>query len=220
MKNRQQNDWVIFDMDGTLWNTLDVIVECWNYAFSQFPETRGKKITQEELMPNMGKTMDQFAAAILPELSLEQAVRVMQVCVEEENLRLSEKGAIIYDGVEEIFPTLVSGGYRIGIVSNCQSGYIDAFLTDYKLGSYVSDTLCWGDDPAGKASNIRTMIRRNHVDSAVYVGDTQGDCRACMQAGVPFIFAAYGFGEVEDDVPLIRSVMELPALLNHDCDFK
>ena len=206
------NHCVIFDMDGTLWNTLDVIVGCWNYAFTKFEKTRGKSITQAELVPHMGKTMTRFAADMLPELTEEEAVAIMEVCTEEENTRLTDQGAILYDGVEKTFRTLAAKGCRIGIVSNCQSGYIDAFLKHYRLEELVDDFRCWGDDPSGKAANIRTLIERNHADSAVYVGDTQGDYEACQAAGVPFIYAAYGFGTVAAEVPRINSLRELPSL--------
>lgn len=36
-------------------------------------------------------------------------------------------------------------------------------------------------------------MKRNHIESAVYVGDTEGD----QAAGIPFVYAAYGFGDVE-----------------------
>ncbi len=45
-----------------------------------------------------------------------------------------------------------------------------------------------------KDKRFRMLIDRNHLSSPVYVGDTQGDADACHAAGIPFIFAEYGFG--------------------------
>lgn len=42
------------------------------------------------------------------------------------------------------------------------------------------------------------MIKRNNLTSAVYIGDTQGDCNAAAEAGVPFVHAAYGFGKISE----------------------
>ena len=42
------------------------------------------------------------------------------------------------------------------------------------------------------------IAERNHLKHPVYVGDTIGDYNACQEAGVPFVFAAYGFGEVPE----------------------
>ena len=57
------------------------------------------------------------------------------------------------------------------------------------------------------------MLERNGIDRAVYVGDTQGDYDAAMEAGIPFIHAAYGFGHVPAGTPAIRDIRELPELL-------
>ena len=50
-----------------------------------------------------------------------------------------------------------------------------------------------------KGENIRLIMERNQIKDAVYVGDTAGDAQACRLAGVPMIYAAYGFGNVEGD---------------------
>ena len=50
---------------------------------------------------------------------------------------------------------------------------------------------------------------RNKIRKAVYVGDTQGDADACREAGIPMIYASYGFGEVADPGITIRSLSEL-----------
>jgi phosphoglycolate phosphatase len=40
-------------------------------------------------------------------------------------------------------------------------------------------------------------MEQQGITSAIYIGDTQGDLEAARQAGIPFIFAAYGFGNPE-----------------------
>lgn len=65
-----------------------------------------------------------------------------------------------------------------------------------------------------KADNIRLVIERNNLDKAFYVGDTQGDYDATMAAGIPFIFAAYGFGNIDGDEEEIQGLNELPDLID------
>ena len=75
------------------------------------------------------------------------------------------------------------------------------------------DTECYGDTKKSKGENIRLVIERNHLQNCVYVGDTKGDCEAAKAAGIPFIFAAYGFGNVETFDKEIRDVRELLEIL-------
>ena len=52
-------------------------------------------------------------------------------------------------------------------------------------------------------------MERQGFEKSVYIGDTQGDCDAAREAGVPFIFASYGFGSVKDPEKSIRDIREL-----------
>jgi phosphoglycolate phosphatase len=78
---------------------------------------------------------------------------------------------------------------------------------------YITDYECFGDTGKSKGENIRMVIERNQLDEAVYVGDTQGDYEASVFAGVPFIFAKYGFGSPVD---YYLAISEIKELLNID----
>ena len=64
-----------------------------------------------------------------------------------------------------------------------------------------------------KGENIRLLMKRNGVTRAIYVGDTQGDESAACFAGIPFIHAAYGFGQAVRPEGIIHSIRELPETL-------
>lgn len=51
---------ILFDLDGTLWHTSDVILPKWNEVLKKHPETQ-KQITLEEMNSYMGKTIEQIA---------------------------------------------------------------------------------------------------------------------------------------------------------------
>ena len=88
----------------------------------------------------------------------------------------------------------LSARYPLFIISNCEDGYIQSFLEAHQFGTYFTDFECPGRTGLLKADNIRLMKERHHLTSPVYVGDTDGDRTAAEAAGVPFVFAAYGFG--------------------------
>ena len=77
---------------------------------------------------------------------------------------------------------------------------------------FVRCPLC--STPLSKGENIRLVIQRNAIDRAVYVGDTQGDLDAADFAGIPFIRAAYGFGQVNRPVPEIPCLPDLPVTIS------
>ena len=52
-------------------------------------------------------------------------------------------------------------------------------------------------------------MKRNVIEQAFYVGDTEGDEEASRFAGIPFIFASYGFGNVTHPDKVIKSFKEL-----------
>lgn len=103
--------------------------------------------------------------------------------------------------------------YRLFIVSNCEEGYIQCFLNAHKLHDYFEDFEYPGRTRASKAENIRMIIERNELETPIYVGDTQGDANSSQKAGVPFVYAKYGFGNVDEYEFAIDSFAELPEVL-------
>ncbi len=77
------------------------------------------------------------------------------------------------------------------------------------FGSLISDHLCPGITGQAKAENIMALVKKHHLSSPVYVGDTKGDFEACQKAGVPFIFASYGYGTVQNPDYTIKKPADL-----------
>lgn len=73
---------------------------------------------------------------------------------------------------------------------------------------------CFGSKGRPKFENIKDIVADYDLKAPVYIGDTTGDRDSAAKAGVPFIFAAYGFGVVEDGfVARIQQFDELKAIL-------
>lgn len=201
---------ILFDLDGTLWNSCVAIMPSWQKVMKAHNIKR-PPITQEEMNSYMGKTVEQIAPLMLPEVSLEEAVEIMKEgCIEElENLR--ENGATLYEGIIETLREL-SKNYELFIVSNSQDGYIQAFIGHYQLEDIIKDFECAGRTGRCKGDNIASVIERNDVTKAFYVGDTILDKEAADKAGIPFVLADYGFGEVENPDYIIEKPADLMGI--------
>ena len=205
-------------MDGTVWDSSANVAKAWTVKVHEAGYT-DKVVTREDIQSVMGKPMDEIANILFPytEKGPERdALRFS--CEKYENEYLSEHGGILYDGVIETWKKLKEMGYHIYIVSNCQAGYIEAFLGYYKIDygkpeDLVEDIECYGNNFLQKDENIRLLAKRNKLKAACHVGDIQSDYDATTKAGLPFIHAKYGFGEIDAEVPYITTFEELTKVV-------
>lgn len=205
-------DAVILDVDGTLWNSTPLVAKAWTKAAAECGVE--KTITPEMLKNLFGKTMHEIADALMPEASLQLKEKVMYACVEEEERALEENEEdITYPRVAETIKELAKK-IPVCIVSNCQKGYIELFMRKAQVEDSVSDFECYGNTGKGKAENLQLLIERNGYQHPVYVGDTVMDEEACARAGVPFIYASYGFGKAKKPIITIDSFKKLTNILN------
>ena len=205
---------IIFDMDGTLWDSADNVAESWNIAMKEWGYDR-EPINEADMQRVMGKTMDQIAEILFDKVEGQERADLLAHACKVENDYLREHGGVLYPEIRETMEKLKEE-YRLLIVSNCQSGYIEAFLDYYKFHDLVEDIECFGNNNKPKNENIALICERNNIakEDAVYVGDIQGDYDSATAAGVKFIHAAYGFGTIDAEVEKIEAFKELPVVVN------
>ena len=203
-------DSIIFDVDGTLWDSTNEVADAWVIAAKEF-DAPYEHITGERLHKEFGKTMDDIGISLFPEYPAEEAIKIIRRACAIENEWLAVHHAVLYDGVLDTLKTL-SEKMPLFIVSNCQGGYIEVMLETTGLTPYITDHLCPDDTGHAKASNIRAIVEKHNLKSPIYVGDTQGDLNASREAGVKFVFASYGFGQVDSCDGVIEKPEDLLAL--------
>ena len=203
---------IIFDMDGTLWDSAAGVAESWNEAILAYGYER-KPLTAGDIQSVMGKTMEDIADILFPELNVMQRKELLDLCCRLENDYLRRHGGVLYPDIRKTMEKL-KVNYHLYIVSNCQAGYIEAFLDYYKFHDLIEDIECYGNNDKPKGENIALLYQRNNLEDAVFVGDIQGDYDASMSAGVRFIHAGYGFGKVEADVPEIQKFSDLIEVID------
>lgn len=203
---------ILFDLDGTLWDSAKEVAESWNVVLEKrHPEL--PLLTPEDLNSLMGKTMEEISNLVLKEMDPAERKALFKECEEYEVEYIAEHGGRLYPEVRETLEALLKEGFRMGVVSNCQTSYISAFLHSMKMEPFFCDFEEWGNTKLSKAENIRLVMERNGFEKAVYIGDTSKDQDAAKGAGIPFIHAAYGFGKVSLPDAVIRTFSELPSCL-------
>lgn len=205
-------DGLIFDLDGTLWDSTISVARAWQAAKEEVDYVH-VDVTPEMVAGIAGMTYDAIYDTLFPDLDAARRQDFKALCAKKELEVLEENGGVLYPELEETLEYL-SGKYKLFVVSNCQSGYIEIFIKYSNLSRYFSGHACYGTKSQPKAENIKDIVNDFDLKSPVYIGDTKGDYESSRKAGVPFIFAAYGFGDVEGDtVARIDTFGELKELL-------
>ncbi len=206
-------DSIIFDLDGTLWNSTRNVAVAWQATAKSFGGVIKQEITPKVIESICGLTYDDIFDTLFPYLDMEQRRDFQKMCAKLELQVLEKSGGDLYPHLEETLKYLAPK-YRLFVVSNCQRGYIEIFLGTSKLNHYFSGHQCYGTKNQPKWENIRDIVNDHNLKAPVYVGDTAGDFNSANKAGVPFIFAAYGFGKVESgQVAGIGELKELTKIL-------
>ncbi|HVV54305.1 MAG TPA: HAD family hydrolase [Mucilaginibacter sp.] len=205
-------DSIIFDLDGTLWDSTRNVAVAWEEARKQVDYVT-ENITVERVRSVTGMAYDLIFELLLPDLDVQRRNEFKAICAKSEIDTLEARGGDLYP---ELAGTIryLADQYRLFIVSNCQSGYIETFLDHCPVAEYFAGHQCYGTKGQPKAENIRDIINDHQLKTPVYVGDTTGDRDSAAKAGVPFIYASYGFGRVDEGmIATIGEFGELKALL-------
>lgn len=192
---------LIFDIDGTLWNSTPVVANAWNRAVNEGPIEELKKhvITDKTLQKEFGKPMDVIADDLFGDIDPVVKADILKACCKYEHDALEENEKdLSYEGMKETMHKLKSM-YNLFIVSNCQDGYIELVMRKNGLTDIIKDYECFGHTGLQKDENILLICKRNNLDlkETVYIGDTLGDYEATKKAGLKFVFCKYGFGSVD-----------------------
>lgn len=200
---------VIFDLDGTLWDTTKQIKQVWSNVATRYK----LEVQEEQIRKIMGLTKNEIIHSLFAD-NFELGDKFITECLESEIQYLSKYGGNIYSNTIETLKKLYNDGYNLYIVSNCQIGYIEAFLRYYHLNQYIKDYECSGNTGKDKSHNIRAIMQRNDIVDTIYVGDTEKDYIATKNNNLQFIWANYGFGKCNKPDKTINDISDLLNILS------
>ena len=181
---------VIFDFDGTIADTLPLIIEFFNQNAEKFGF---KKLGSSEVEGLRNKTV--------LEIIKEYKISLFRLAFIAKKLR-DDLGKKIRDAklipeIKEVFFKLKKKGFKIGILSSNSKENIEKFLLakDLKMFDFIqSETNIFGKDRA-----LRNLLRRYNLprENVIYVGDEVRDIEACKKNRVKIIAVTWGFSKKE-----------------------
>ena len=204
---------VLFDLDGTLWDSSKEVLLCWNRVLAPF----GRSVFKTELDRIMGYTPKEIGDVLFPDLSPEERYALTDRCLDAEAPYLYERGARLYPGVRETLRVLKDTSF-VGLVSNCTEAYAQSFFHAHGLTALFDDHETAGRTGLSKGENISLLMKRNQIKKAVYVGDTAKDLEAAQRAHVPFLYASWGFGNLTGIQPTANAFSELVRVVSDMTD--
>ena len=211
---------IIFDLDGTLLNTLEDLADSVNYALAK----SGYALrTMEEVRMFVGNGVGKLVERALPD-GRENPLytQVFEDFKVHYGVHCQDKTRP-YPGIMELLDELAGAGYRIAIVSNKMDGAVKKLAEEYfgeKIPVAIGECEHIRRKPA--PDTVYAALKELHVtgEQAVYVGDSEVDLQTAAAAGIPCISVTWGFrskeqllsaGAVKDHI--IHTPDELTPLL-------
>lgn len=194
-KENRRYDAVVFDLDGTLLDTLLDLAASVNYAMGQmgYP-TR----SVEEVRTFVGNGIANLIMRAVPEGTAPRDTEAALALFSDHYEKHSADLTAPYEGIVSLLDTLKSEGYGIAVVSNKIDRAVCELCRLY-FGDRIDVATGEREGIARKPSpdSVFYVLRRLPCDNcrAVYVGDSDVDIKTALNAGMDCISVTWGFRE-------------------------
>ena len=185
----------IFDLDGTLLNTLDDLATSCNYALRShnMPER-----SMDEVRRFVGNGIRKLIERAVPEGTPAEQVEAVLATFQAYYLQHSLDSTRPYNGIQQMLATLHTRGCRLAVVSN-KFMTATADLVSHFFGDYI-DVAIGENEAAGilrkpAPDTVLEALHRLGVgrEGTVYVGDSDVDLATARNSGIPCISVLWGF---------------------------
>lgn len=186
---------IIFDLDGTLLDTLQDLADAVNYALRNhgYPER-----SLSQVRDFVGNGAGRLIRLSVPDGTGEAAAEQVLATFQDYYKAHAQRKTCPYEGIPEALEKL-SSRYPLAVVSNKPDAAVKILCKQYFPGLYaVGET---GDCPRKPAPDmLKRAMEAIKVDTCIYVGDSEVDVRTSKNAGVPCLTVLWGFR----DAPILQ----------------
>ena len=191
-------DTIIFDLDGTLLDTLEDLTDSVNYVMGEYDLPPH---TIEEIRNYVGNGAAKLIERAVPKGIDNPAYEKMLEMFRQHYAAHCEDKVAPYDGVMELLASLKAAGYRTAIVSNKPDSAVKQLYERY-FKEYVQEAV--GESSDTKRKPAPDMVHQalaelmSDVSNAVYVGDSEVDLQTAANVPMPCISVLWGFRTEEE----------------------
>lgn len=211
---------VIFDMDGTLFQTNKILEVSLHETFNRLRAMKlwEKETPVEKYHEIMGVPLPVVWETLLPNHSNEVRLKTNDYFHEKLIENINSGNGALYPNVEEIFSYLKNNNYSIFIASNGLTEYLNAIVRYYNLDNWVTETFSIQQiQTQDKADLVKTILKKYNIEKGAVVGDRLSDIKAaksnCLIAiGCNFDFAQQA--ELSQADVIINDLLEIKTNLS------
>lgn len=195
---------VVFDLDGTLFTSDNIVHKAYESAICDFNRTQGLALsvpTQEQILNQIGNPGKTIFRTLFPSLDVGQLPALGQAIRGRLITAIRADQGRLLSGVKETLISLAENGLEMRIASNGHKDYIEAVMSNYHLSPLFGPPvyLNQGDiKDKGDILNLYKSLLGLHDDEMIMVGDRLADYQAAQKAGCPFIGITIGHGTREE----------------------
>ncbi|MFC0214088.1 HAD family hydrolase [Paenibacillus chartarius] len=215
-----QPEAMLFDLDGTLFQTETLLLPAYHAAFGQLREEglyNGPTPPEERILGSLGMLLEHIWQRVLPEAPPAVHRRLDELLLQRQLEGLEQGVGNLYGGVADTLRTLHARGIRLFIASNGLEEYVKQVPRATGIAEYFEGFYSAGEyRTRSKVDLVRLLLDRHHISSAWMVGDRSSDVEAGRRNGLTVVGCDYaGFrsdGELDGDD--IR-ITQFAQLLDH-----
>ena len=209
---------ILFDLDGTLTDSGEGIINCVIYALERF----GLPIpSRESLRYFVGPPLhESFIKQGVPADQAEKAVAVYR----ERYIPIGKFENTPYPGIRELLEALKAEGHTLYVATSKPEQISIDVLEHFDLAKYF-DRICGATmdtSRSNKEAVIAYLLEQNgRTDNIIMVGDTKFDVIGAKAHGIPCIGVSWGYGEIQDMLEagasaIVHSTEELLNLITNN----
>ena len=202
---------ILFDLDGTLTDSGEGIINCAWLALKHFNLPLPDRQTMRVFV---GPPLrDSFIRFGVPEQDVETAIEIYRSRYVPTGMFENTP----YPGIHEMLGTLKRRGFRLLVATAKPEGMATAILEKFELASYF-ELICGAsmDDTRDSKDKVIAYLleKTGGADDYIMVGDTAYDVEGAAVNGIPTIGVAWGYGRIEDMVTAgAKAIANSPAHL-------